>query len=115
MAEILNLRLEEEAFLELQLHSTLTKQLQDVVNVVKVRVHVLGEDDDVVDIDEAHAPADAGQDDVKCTLEGGRGIAEPERHAGVPVTTHVRGEGSRLDVLRGNRDLPVTPEGIQGC
>ena len=113
MTEVLDLLLEEEAFFQLQLDSCLLEQAQDVVQVVKVFLMVLREDDDIIKIDKTEAPTDSGQGDVNDALERGWGIPQTEGHAQIAMRAHVTREGGLVTVFLSQEDLPVSPQGVE--
>ena len=113
MTEVFHFIAEEEAFLQLQLDTRALEEVQDVLEVYDVLVVVLGEHDDVVNVDEAHLPPNTRQYDIQRTLEGRRRIAEAERHAQIPVRPHVTGERCLVPVFLCDGHLPVSPKGVQ--
>ena len=77
---------------KLQLDPGVPEEIEEVLEVIEVFIAVLREDDDIVDVHQAHTPTDIGEDDIKRTLEGRRRIAETERHAEIYVLPHVTRE-----------------------
>lgn len=56
ISEVLLLFAEEEALLQFQLHSCVLQERQNVIDVIEMGLLVLGEDEDVFEVDQAHPP-----------------------------------------------------------
>ena len=84
-----------------------------MLEVIGVIIVVLIEDDDIVDVHQAHTPTDTGEDDIKRTLEGLGRTAKTKRHAEISVSPHVTRELCLISILFGDGHLPVSPESFK--
>lgn len=89
-----------EAFLDSQLDAGVSKKFKDELDVVEVVLGVVGKYDNVIEVHQAGALPDSGQDDVK-------GIPQREGHAGVPVCTGFARKRRNVLVSWSDGDLPV--------
>lgn len=81
MSEVVDFLTEEEALLELQLDSYFLQESQYVIDVIKMGLRALREDDDVLEIHHEHPPRHHRQNDVQGSLKFGRSIAQSKCHA----------------------------------
>lgn len=82
--------------------------MKDLAEVGHVVGRGLGEDDDIVQVDEGVLPADGGGDNVDCSLEGRWGVFKAEGHTRKKELTVVTCEGSLVAVLRVHHNLPLS-------
>ena len=85
MAEVVDLSLEKLALPQLQRDAGLPQDGENFVHMLYMLVHVLGEDDHVVQVQRACLPTQPRKQDVQASLKGCGGVPQTERHADVSV------------------------------
>ena len=115
MPEVADLPGCERTFVGTELEFRVSETLEDLAEAVKVLLPGSGEDDDVVQIDEAGFPVETGEDAVHESGEGGRSVAEAKRNlVKLKQLAAAGAEGRLLLVQLLDRDLPISALEIKG-
>jgi hypothetical protein len=73
----------------------------------------IGENDYIVEVDQARFPLQSRQDDINGTLESCRGIPEAKWHPKELVGSLVAGERRLVRIFRSKRNLPIATITVQ--
>ena len=109
MAEVANLPGCEGTFVGAELELRMSETLEDLAEAIEVLLPGSGEGDDVVQVEEAGLPVEAGQDVVHESGEGSRSVAEAKGNlVKLEQLAAAGAEGCLLLVPLLDRDLPVS-------
>jgi len=111
--QVFDLFKDQEALGRLEGDPSAGQQTKDLVQVGDVLLDRPGEDNHVVQINQAGLPLDARQDHVYGPLEGGRRVRQTEMETDVLVGSIVASRGRLVLVLDGHRNLPVAGVPVQ--
>ena len=104
----------EGTFVGTELKFRVSETLEDLVEAVEVLLPGSGEDDDVIQVEEAGFPVETGEDAVHETGEGGGSVTEAKGNLVKLKQLAAAGAESRLLLVPFlDRDLPISASEIK--
>ena len=114
MAEVVDLSLEKLALPQLQGDAGLPQDGKNFVYMLYMLVHVLGEDDHVIQVYQARLPTQPRKQDIQAALKGSGRVPQTERHADVSVGAAMGDERRLILIWFVDVQLPVPAIRVQG-
>ena len=109
MPEVADLPGCEGTFVDTELEFRVSETLEDLTEAVEVLLPGSGEDDDVIQVEEAGFPVETGEDAVHESGEGGGSVVEAKRNlVKLKQLATAGAEGRLLLVPFLDRDLPIS-------
>jgi hypothetical protein len=115
VSQVLDFALEEEAFMQACIELVLLEHLENCVQVLKMLFARLGEDEDVIQVDEYKFAHLMPEDLVHDLLERGRGVGETKAEHFELEVPNGRAESRFRHVFRWDADLVVSLCQIDGA
>ena len=79
-----------------------------------MRLSVLREYDNIIDVDQARLPSDPAQDDIKSSLECFGLVSQSEEDTFISIVSGIRGERHLVAIFGGSGHLSIANVEIEG-